>query len=141
MNTAGKRRTARILAFQALFSYDLSGESLEGILRFEWSDEEEPEDIRAFAALLVQGTVEHLAEVDSLIKDHLHNWDFNRLEKVNLALLRMSIYSLLYQKDIPPKVVIDEAVEIVKEYGTDDSYRFVNGLLDAVKNKIYGKSC
>jgi N utilization substance protein B len=70
-----------------------------------------------------------------MIKRHLKNWDFSRLNLVDLALLRMSVYTLMFQ-DTPPLVVIDEAVSISREFGTDDSYRFVNGVLDSVRQTI-----
>ena len=123
MKGMGNRRKARILAFQTLYSWDISSRSVEDLLNFDWAGEELSEEIRIFAGFLIKGTIENKAEIDSQIKDSLKNWDFDRLEKVSLAILRMSIYALMYQKDIPPKVVIDEAVEITKEYGTDDSYR------------------
>ncbi|MDC7241341.1 MAG: transcription antitermination factor NusB [Spirochaetales bacterium] len=131
---SGTRRKARILAFQALYSYEMTSAELDDLFRFEWAREETLEDdVITFASLLIKGTVENLQEIDSQIRGSLRNWDFNRLEKVSLAILRMSIYALIYQRDIPPKVVIDEAVEITKEFGTDDSYRFVNGILDTIK--------
>ena len=127
MKGIGNRRKARILAFQALYSYDISAGSLEDLFQYDWVREEVSDDIKTFSSFLVKGAVDNLDEIDELIKSSLRNWDFDRLEKVSLAILRMSIYALKYQKDIPPKVVIDEAVEITKEFGTDDSYRFVNG--------------
>ncbi len=71
-----------------------------------------------------------------MIRGQLENWDFSPLNKVDLALLRMSVYCLLYQPEIPPTVTIDEAVDISKTYGTADSYRFVNGVLDGVRKKL-----
>ncbi|MDA3957660.1 transcription antitermination factor NusB [Oceanispirochaeta sp.] len=133
----GNRRKARILAFQALYSWDISSSELEDLFRYDWAKDDLSDDIKIFASFLIKGTIENLTEIDQLIKDSLRNWDFDRLEKVSLAILRMSIYALSFQKDIPPKVVIDEAVEITKEFGTDDSYRFVNGILDNIKKKIY----
>ncbi|NPD71523.1 transcription antitermination factor NusB [Oceanispirochaeta sp. M1] len=132
----GNRRKARILAFQALYSYDISAAQLEDLFQYTWVKEELSDDIKIFSSFLIKGAVDNLDEIDELIKGSLQNWDFDRLEKVSLAILRMSIYALKYQKDIPPKVVIDEAVEITKEFGTDDSYRFVNGILDNIKKKI-----
>ena len=70
--------------------------------------------------------------VDAAIKSHLQNWSFERLKRVDLAVLRLGAYSLLYQRDIPAQITIDEAIEIVKEYGSEDSYRFVNGVLDGI---------
>ncbi|HRZ90886.1 MAG TPA: transcription antitermination factor NusB, partial [Spirochaetia bacterium] len=70
--------------------------------------------------------------VDACIQRHLEHWTLERLKKVDLAVLRLSAYSLMYQKDIPAQITIDEAIEIVKEYGSEDSYKFVNGVLDAI---------
>ena len=111
------------------------------ILTFSWveNDNGESADIesRTFARLLISGTIEHISEIDRQIKDHLSdNWDFNRLNKVTLAILRMSVYSLLYQKDLPATIVIDEAIDIAKEYGPDESFKFINALLDTVKNEL-----
>lgn len=130
------RRKGRILAFQALFSYDVGNISEESLLDFSWVDdavlERMGEDGRLFARLLVSGTIEHLEEIDENIKAHLSNWKFERLNKVDLAILRMSTYSLMFQKDMHPSIVIDEAVDISKEYGSDESYKFVNAVLDGI---------
>lgn len=130
------RRKGRILAFQALFSYDVGNINEESLLDFSWVDEavleRMGEDGRLFARLLVSGTIEHLEEIDENIKAHLSNWNFDRLNKVDLAILRMSTYSLMFQKDMHPSIVIDEAVDISKEYGSDESYKFVNAVLDGI---------
>ena len=82
---------------------------------------------------MASGTVEHLSEIDENIKKHLAaNWDFDRVNKVSLSILRMSVYSLLYQKDVGASVVIDEAIQIAKEFGADDSFRFINAVLDKI---------
>lgn len=89
----------------------------------------------AFARLLIAGTLERLGDIDRSISDQLENWDFNRLARVDCAILRISVYCLRYQQDIPASVTIDEAIQIAKEYGSDDSYKFVNGVLDAIAKK------
>jgi N utilization substance protein B len=134
----GARRKARIIAFQSLYRHDLSGACIEELFDFSWMDAEKgtPPDTLAFARLLIQGVLENLPRIDETIKGQLENWDFTRLNRVDLALLRMSVYCLLYQQDIPPTVTIDEAVDISKSYGTADSYRFVNGVLDGVRKKL-----
>jgi len=136
----GARRKARIIAFQSLYRHDLSGAGLEELFDFSWMDAEKPAgaspDTLAFARLLIQGALENMPHIDETIRGQLENWDFTRLNKVDLALLRMSVYCLLYQQDIPPTVTIDEAVDISKTYGTADSYRFVNGVLDGVRKKL-----
>jgi N utilization substance protein B len=141
------RRKGRILAFQALYSWDiqrsLKGNASipEGLLDFSWADGDAPLDGKtaAFPRLLVTGTVENIAGVDSMIQKHLENWELSRLNKVDLAVLRMSVYTLMFQSETPPSVVIDEAVEICREFGSDDSYRFVNGVLDSVRKDLNEK--
>lgn len=141
------RRKGRILAFQALYSWDVSKSSLDDILTFSWlqkdseieagAEPEEPsdnaKDERTFASFIISGTISHIDEIDKVITEHLSaNWSFERINKVALAILRTSAYELLYQKDISPKIVIDEAVNIAKNYGTDDSYKFINAILDKI---------
>ena len=98
------------------------------------------EKTAAFSRLLVIGTVTHIANVDSMIQKHLVNWEISRLNRVDLAILRMSVYTLMFQGEMPPSVVIDEAVEISREFGSDDSYRFVNGVLDSVRKALSGEA-
>jgi len=136
----GARRKGRIIAFQSLYRWDLSGAAVADLLDFSWMEgersEKAPEETLLFARLLIQGALENLPEIDATIKEQLENWDFSRLNRVDLALLRMSVYCLLHQQDIPPTVTIDEAVDIAKTYGTADSYRFINGVLDGVRKKF-----
>jgi N utilization substance protein B len=131
------RRKGRILAFQALYAWDVSRLSLSELLNFGWIEEDKREKLGedgiAFPRLIIAGTIEHIAEIDELVKKHITNWDFDRLNKVDLAILRMSIYSLLYQKDLHPSIIIDEAIDISKEFGSDESYRFVNAVLDSIR--------
>ena len=133
------RRKGRVLAFQTLYSYEVGGIPLEDLLTFSWVSEngvpaeKANTEEYAFARLLAAGTVEHLSEIDENIKKHLAaNWDFNRVNKVSLSILRMSVYSLLYQNDVGASVVIDEAIQIAKEFGADDSFRFINAVLDKI---------
>ena len=127
------RRKGRILAFQALYAWDISGSLPEGSLSASTLTEEALPD---FSRLLIQGTMENIQAIDSMIKKHLENWDFSRLNKVDLAIIRMSTYALMYQAETAPSIVINEAISISRDYGTDDSYRFVNGVLDAIRKTI-----
>jgi N utilization substance protein B len=70
--------------------------------------------------------------VDQTIKDHIKNWNFDRISRIDLAILRLSVYGLLFQKDTDGKIIINEAVKLAQEFGGDDSYKFVNGVLDAI---------
>ena len=85
--------------------------------------------------LLFLGVVEHIGEIDALITKNLENWDFNRLKLVDKAILRIGTYSLLFQQDTDPRIVINEAVSIARTYGTDDSFKFVNAVLDSIKRE------
>ena len=119
---------------QPLYSWDLSELDREQLLAFEWVDRREGrEETFAFARLIIAGVLEHIDEVDAAIKNHLEHWDISRLSRVDLAILRISAYSLLFQQDVPASVTIDEGIAIAKEYGTDESYKFVNGVLDAIR--------
>jgi N utilization substance protein B len=136
------RRKGRILAFQALYAWEVGKVEPEELYSFSWAEPESLEKTGesglAFARLLIAGTIEHMAEIDVIIKNHLLNWDFDRLSKVDLSLLRISIDPLLDQKDIHPTVVIDEAVGIAKIYSGDDSYKFINAILDAIRKELCG---
>jgi N utilization substance protein B len=145
------RRKGRILAFQALYSWEMndsagtgasSGKPLiaEGLLDFSWLENDKraamEEDISGFSRLLVVGAIENIAAIDKMIRGHLENWDISRLNRVDLAILRMSVYTLMYQSDMAPSIVINEAIGIAKEFGADDSYRFVNGVLDSIRRTL-----
>ena len=141
------RRKGRILAFQALFSWDMGNVPVEELLTFPWAspldssngkeggDNDSSQETAVFAKLLVVGTVEHIDEIDALIKQHLDSWDFERINKVDLAILRISVYSMLYQLDIHPTIVINEAIDISKDFGPGDSFKFVNAVLDNIRKE------
>jgi N utilization substance protein B len=135
------RRKGRILAFQALYSWEVSGNDIsEGLLDFSWVESDKltklDQGTRDFSRLLIMGTIENIAPVDTMIRRHLKNWDFSRLNRVDLAIIRMSTYTLMYQTDVPASIVIDEAIGISKEFGTDDSFRFINGMLDSINKTL-----
>ena len=137
------RRKGRILAFQAIYFWDSSKAPVEELISFSWLDEKKleslDEGIAVFSKALIAGAVENMDSIDSMIKDHLQNWDISRLNRVDLAVLRMSAYTLMFQRDFPPSIVIDEAIGICKEFGTDDSYKFVNGVLDSIRKTLSRK--
>ncbi len=137
------RRKGRILAFQALYAWDVSKIPVTELLDFTWLGDDQRERLGdegiAFPRLLIAGALEHIEEIDERIKQNLVNWDFTRLNRVDLAILRMSVYSLLYQKDLHPSIVIDEAIDISKEFGSDESFRFVNAVLDNIRKQSQGQ--
>lgn len=134
------RRKSRIIAFQGLYSWEVGGIDEKDVLELSWAkkdDESEELDIEdeAFARSLIAGTIENITEIDEAIKAHLKNWTIDRINKVTLSILRMSVYAILFSKDAEPSVIIDEAVDIAKGYGVDDSYKFINAVLDNIKKE------
>jgi N utilization substance protein B len=142
----GSRRKGRILAFQAIYAWDMADaagreSALEDLTAFSWLEDDKKVSLGEtadFSRLLVTGTVENIKTVDAMIRRHLDHWDFSRLTMVDRALLRLSVYEMMFQ-NLPPSVVIDEAIDISREYGTDDSYRFINGVLDGVRKTVQNK--
>jgi N utilization substance protein B len=134
------RRKGRILAFQALYCWEANQVPVEELIAFSWVDKEKldalDQGIIDFSRLLITGTVENIKNVDAIIKKHLEHWDISRLGRVDLAVLRMSVYSLMFQPDISPSIVIDEAIGISKEFGADDSFKFINGVLDSIRRTL-----
>ena len=135
------RRNGRVIAFQALYSWDVTKASLDDLLTFEWLQKDEENAVlsdsskeeRTFASLIIAGTIGHIDEIDKLIEGHLSaSWSMERISRVALAILRTSVYELLFQNGAEPKIVIDEAVNIAKDFDTDDSYKFINAVLDKI---------
>ena len=129
-----KRRTAREKALQALFQIDVSNTdpqlAIVHVLEEEKGDE--------YLSSLVMGVVEHKAEIDQQIIKNLEKWTLDRLATVDRNLLRIAVYELNYEQDaVPENVVLDEAIEIAKIYGDDQSSRFVNGVLSKVKQELH----
>jgi N utilization substance protein B len=134
------RRKGRILAFQALYFWESNRVPVEELVSFAWLEEEKlkslDEDMAVFSRSLIAGAIENIGDIDKMLKNHLENWDISRLNRVDLAVLRMSVYSLMFQSDMPPSIVIDEAIGICKEFGTDESYKFINGVLDSIRKSL-----
>jgi len=108
-----------------------SDEPVESMKNY-WSDNGESDEIKAFAESLVTGTYSKKIEIDKLINKYAENWSLMRMAVVDRNIMRMSIYELLYSPDIPPKVCINEAVELAKKFGDAESGKFVNGILDRI---------
>lgn len=144
---SGMRRTGRELAIKIIYSFDGTG-SVEALLATFWSNFRfrddvlgEPledssqavaEPVREFAEDLVRGVAENLEKIDGLIGEFSTNWSLERMARVDLAILRMATYELLGHLDVPVSVIINEAVEIGKRYGTKETPSFVNGILDRI---------
>jgi N utilization substance protein B len=132
-----RRRACRAAAMQFLYMWDANtGTDLAAGLRLFFEGQDHPRDYYSFAEELVNGALEQQAAIDELIKKQAHNWAFNRIARVDLAILRLAIYELLHRRDIPPVVTINEAIELGKTFSTPDSRRFLNGILDKVKDSL-----
>jgi transcription antitermination protein NusB len=157
----GKRREARERAVQFLFQYDLNPpEKLDEALNAFWESQGtgaieadkgkatwgEPAQlppptadetaVRFFADPLIRGVLEHRDECDEHIRKHAKNWDLHRMAAVDRNILRLAIYEMLHRNDIPPVVSINEAVDVAKKFSTQDSGKFVNGILDKIKGEL-----
>lgn len=123
-----KRRTARKKAIQTLYQVDLAktewGEALQNVLGSGERD--------SFLEEVVTGIRDHIEEIDTTLKPHLNKWTLDRLPHVDRAILRLATYELQYREDAPNQVVINEAVELAKEFGTDQSSKFINGVLSSI---------
>lgn len=127
----GRRRKARELALEALYRFEIASDGIDSILEDMFSrgcDEE----VRSYTERLTREAISYLEEIDQIISGVVEHWAFSRIAIVDKNILRFAICELLYFNDVPPKVTIDEAIEIAKKYSTPDSGRFVNGVLDKV---------
>jgi transcription antitermination protein NusB len=157
----GRRREARERAVQFLFQHDLNPpENLDRALNEFWDSQraaaiagekgpatwgQSPElppptaaeaEMRVFAEPLIRGAIEHRNAIDEHIKKYAQNWDFRRIAAVDRNIMRLAIYEMLFREDIPPIVSINEAVDIAKKFSTQDSGKFVNGILDKIKGEL-----
>ena len=131
----GLRRTGRELALKALYQIDIRGEvSNEDLALFFQSFADEHTD--TFALRLVDGVWRERALIDGTLAESLENWSIGRLSRIDHNILRIAIYELLRMHDIPARVTIDEAIELAKAYGDQNSGRFVNGVLDQVADRL-----
>jgi transcription antitermination factor NusB len=135
-----KRRTrARELALQFLYQLDLRGDDLLPEARDSITSEERDTETTRFALRLVQGAFEHKVEIDQMIQGVAQNWNISRMAVVDRNVLRLASYELLHCDDIPPKVAINEAIELGKRYSTQNSGAFINGILDKIKSRHVDK--
>ena len=128
----GIRRRGRELALQALYQIEITGDASPAPLELFWSYFEGNAKARDFARRLVSGVVMHREEIDQLIEQSTDHWKLSRMPKVDLAILRLASYELLFCPDIPLNVSIDEAIEVSKRFSSEDSAIFINGVLDHV---------
>lgn len=132
-----QRRDGRVAALQYLFAWSLNPPAnLVDDLRIFFEGQEKPRDYYAFGEELIHGTIQHIAEIDGHIRTLAHNWDFDRIAKIDLAILRIAIFEMCYRQDIPPVVSINEAIDLSKGFSNADAKRFINGILDRLKSQL-----
>lgn len=132
----GARHRAREYALQMLYQAEASGVPMREVTASFWGGREVPADVRAFAERLASGTAGAQQESDALLIGSLENWRLERLAIVDRNILRLAVYEFLHEPETPPIVVIDEAIELARRFGGDDSWQFTNGILDAVRKKL-----
>jgi N utilization substance protein B len=130
----GKRRQSRELAIQFLYQLDIVGQSdWQETLKKFWKENGADDEIKEFAVRIINSVIEKKNDIDKLIESYATNWDISRIAAVDRNVLRSAMSELLYMDDIPPIVAINEAVDIAKKYGTPESGKFVNGILDKIR--------
>lgn len=131
-----KRTLARECALQILYQLEVNPEPLDELLKRFWNEQDESysEEIRTFAEKLVRGAVGQQADIDRVIGQYADNWDLHRMAIIDRNILRFATYELLYLPDVPPKVSINEAVNLAKKFSQEESGKFVNGILDKINH-------
>ena len=137
----GKRRKAREVALQLLYQLDVQGESHpEPHLPEFWTRHPVDREVREFAEILIRGTKLHEPKIDEIISQYAQHWELDRMAVADRNILRLAVYEMLWRDEAPPKVVINEAIEIAKKFGTQESSRFINGILDRVHKELRAAS-
>ena len=132
-----QRRDGRVAALQYLYAWSMNPpQNLAVDLQTFFEECELPREHYAFGEELIHGVIENAADIDSRIKGLAHNWEFERIAKIDLAILRLAIFEMLHRKDIPPVVSINEAIDLSKQFSNADAKRFINGILDRLKDQI-----
>jgi N utilization substance protein B len=131
------RREGRVAAMQYLYAWSLNPpDNLLENMRLFFASRDEPAARDGFGEELIHGIVGHIGEIDASIRELAQNWEFDRIAKIDLAILRVAIFEMMFRKDIPPIVSINEAIDLSKEYSNADAKRFINGILDRMKDRL-----
>ena len=120
------------MGLKALFQVDLVKANIEETLKYTFENGEFSDEVKEFTLLLVKGVMSNLSEIDKAINNYTNNWSLERITNIDRNILRMAIYEILFLKNIPKSVSINEAVELAKKYGTKSSFSFVNGVLGKI---------
>jgi N utilization substance protein B len=133
----GNRRYSRELVIQFLYLTEMNEGEIENQLKTFWENNScEEEDVQSFTEDILKDIFDHKEEIDAQLEKYSDNWTLSRMAVIDRNLLRMAASELMYSKTVPPKVAIDEAVEIAKKYGTADSPNFINGVLDRILKEL-----
>lgn len=140
-----KRRKSREIALQLLYGLDAQEGELGDAVALFWASFDNAsgdvsEEIRRFSNELVEGTWKNRLKIDELISGNSENWTIGRMSRVDKSILRMAVYELLFCPDVPPKVALNEAIDLGKMYGSENSGAFINGILDALYEKLPGRN-
>lgn len=127
-----KRTKARECVLQILYQVDVTDDPISLIMERYWKERKRNPEVIEFANEITKGSFERLKEIDAVISNYSENWNIDRMPIIDRNILRLATYELLYMDDIPPKVTIDEAVELANRYGSINSGKFVNGVLDKI---------
>lgn len=132
-----RRREGRILAMQFLYQHDLHAPEnrAEALLEF-WEMTEATHALRVYAGELIEGVLTHQADLDRLIQRYAQNWNVERISAVDRNILRLALYEMYHRLDVPPVVAINEAIDIAKKMGSEESGGFINGILDRAKLEV-----
>ena len=133
------RRKSREYAVQALYALDLNPLPVPDFLKLFWEMNATKEEVQKYASELICGTLEKQEEIDRLIAAHSSNWKIDRMAVTDRNILRLGTFELLAERSVPSRVVINEAIEIAKKFGTTDSATFINGVLDSIYQEIAQK--
>jgi N utilization substance protein B len=132
-----QRRAGRVAALQYLFAWSLNTPSnLANDLQAFFEAQEKPRETYSYGEEIIQGVIQNIVDLDARIKGLAHNWEFDRIAKIDLAILRLAMYEMLYRKDVPPVVSINEAIDLSKQFSNADAKRFINGILDRLKDQL-----
>lgn len=132
----GNRRLSRELVIQFLYLTEMNEGEIENQLKSFWESNSCQEDVQSFTEEILNNIFDHKKEIDTLLEKYSDNWTLSRMTVIDRNLLRMAASELMFSKTVPPKVVIDEALEIAKKFGSEDSPNFINGVLDRILKEI-----
>ena len=126
------RRRSRAFALQALYEIDLSSHSVDGSVGWLREEQRLPAESLPFALQLINGVIEHRSEIDELIQELAPTWPVRHLASIDRNILRLALYEVKFEADVPPKAAINEAVELAKAFGSETTSKFVNGVMGTV---------